>query len=159
MNNLKLEYSNCPLCKSEDNYIAYKKNYNIHIHNKSFYYPYKVVICNNCGMIFNNPLPTDKAIHIIYEHDLRFSQPSIYFREKQLNFISRNINNNENNKIFDIGAYEGLFLHLAKKRGYEVSGIEPSMEALKCANEKYGISLLHGFFDDDFVKITLKSII
>ncbi len=44
-------------------------------------------------------------------------------------------------KLLDIGAYTGVFLHLARQSGWEVSGIDPSSWAVSQAKIRYKINL------------------
>jgi len=47
-------------------------------------------------------------------------------------------------KILDVGCYAGIFLHEAKKAGYEVAGIEPSRWASEYARQKTGAQVWTG---------------
>jgi len=49
-------------------------------------------------------------------------------------------------KILEIGCYDGSFLNLFKKDGWNCQGVEPSVGA-KIAKEKYGLDVIGGFFE------------
>lgn len=46
--------------------------------------------------------------------------------------------------ILDVGFGTGLFLALAKQRGWQIDGIDTSAENIKKAREKFGLELLQG---------------
>ncbi|MFH0983969.1 MAG: methyltransferase domain-containing protein [Candidatus Omnitrophota bacterium] len=50
-------------------------------------------------------------------------------------------------KIFDVGCGNGLFLAVAKKRGWKVSGCEPSESNVVLAKSKFGVDIHCADFD------------
>jgi len=52
-------------------------------------------------------------------------------------------------KLFDIGCSSGNFLLLARKRGFEVYGMEVSEEAVKIAREKFGLNVVRALSFDE----------
>lgn len=46
--------------------------------------------------------------------------------------------------ILDVGCGPGFFLNFAKKRGWKVNGIEPSIDAVNYGKKKLGIKINHG---------------
>ena len=141
---------NCPLCNSIDHERIYKKEYKIWNKGKCFKWIAQQVICRECGMIFTNPQPTNKALKWFYESDTRFGKHLRYFKDTQLDFIQKNTPKNCKT-IFDIGAFEGIFLEIAKSRGYTVFGIEPSAEGVDRAMKEYKIKIVKGFFNKEFL--------
>jgi len=141
---------NCPLCNSQNFEIVYKRRYKMWSKNKLLVWLAQQVICKDCGMIFTNPQPTNKTLDWFYKSDMRYGKPSEFFRRSQIDFINNNILENCKT-IFDIGAFDGTFLNIAKNRGYNVSGIEPSEEGIHRAMEKYGIKIIKGFFNEEFL--------
>lgn len=57
-------------------------------------------------------------------------------------------------KLLDIGSATGIFLHLAKKQGFKVTGIEPSAYAAKIAQSQLNIPTTVNTFEN--VKIKSK---
>jgi len=100
-------------------------------------------------MIYTNPQPTGKTLTRYYTTALRYGEFNENYSETQLNFIEK-YSKKDFNSIFDIGAYNGAFLNLAKKRGYKTGGIEPSKEETRNAWSKYRINLYNGFFTNKF---------
>lgn len=135
---------NCPVCQSAEIKYYHQKN------------NYKIYHCFNCDLVFVWPLPTNLADiyqegyfqinglesgcgYINYEQE-RNSMNKIF--EKYLKIIEKFT---KSRKIFDIGAANGHFLGLAKKRGWQTSGIEISHYAAQKAAEK-GEEVLVGQF-------------
>lgn len=141
---------NCPICNSQDYANIYKKEYRLWIKNKLFIWPAQQVICKHCGMIFTNPQPTNKTLEWFYGSDMRYGEQSEFFRESQIEFIYNNTSENCKT-IFDIGAFNGTFLNIARSKGYTVFGIEPSEEGVQEAMNKYGIRIIKGFFNEYFL--------
>jgi len=54
-------------------------------------------------------------------------------------------------KVLDIGCYDGYFLSLIKRKGYEVQGIEPN-PASEIAKQKYGIPIIKDYFSNKYYK-------
>ena len=50
--------------------------------------------------------------------------------------------------FLDVGAATGILIHLACGRGWEADGIEPSAWAVKYAQEKYGLNIKQGSFEE-----------
>src|SRR5258705_2402935 len=56
-------------------------------------------------------------------------------------------------RVLDVGAAGGSFLAIAKRRGYEPIGCEPSSWMCRFAKERYGLDLIPGtIFDIDVQK-------
>jgi 2-polyprenyl-3-methyl-5-hydroxy-6-metoxy-1,4-benzoquinol methylase len=155
MENIESKQINCPVCNSQDYENIYKKEYRLWIKNDLLTWPAQQVICKNCGMIFTNPQPTNKTLKWFYESDMRYGEPSDFFRESQLEFIYNNTSENCKT-IFDIGAFNGTFLNIARRKGYAVFGIEPSEEGVQEAMDKYGIKIIKGFFSEIFLNFFSK---
>ncbi|MDE2222774.1 MAG: methyltransferase domain-containing protein [Candidatus Omnitrophica bacterium] len=97
----------------------------------------RIVKCCKCGLVYVNPqpdpgsMPIDRAAMVDFylqqEAGLRQSAKSI------LNFLKKL---DKTGRILDVGCANGLFLHEAKKLGWEVYGVEPSSWAVDYAVKK-----------------------
>ena len=104
-------------------------------------------ICGDCGHIFANPCPTPEHLFSLYG---RVEDP-LYEEEsagRSRNFlrILRRLEKfmPERGVLFDVGAATGILLDLARRRGWEPTGIEPSSWAVRAAADRYGIGLIEG---------------
>ena len=111
----------------------------------------QVVQCKKCGLIYINPRLKSEDIVKGYsegEDENFVSQAKgreITF-EKNLKLIEKYYK--VKGKILDIGTAGGTFLHVAKKHGWDVYGIEPNKWLCKWGKEKYGIEILPGILFD-----------
>ncbi|MDH7511494.1 MAG: class I SAM-dependent methyltransferase [Clostridiales bacterium] len=112
-------------------------------------------LCLDCGHIFANPCPSPDFIFSLYgevcdpEYEEEAAGRSRNFLPI-LESLERVIP--ERGALFDVGAATGILLDLARSRGWEPDGIEPSSWAVKTAAEKYGLALRHGPFETACLK-------
>ena len=104
-------------------------------------------ICGRCGHIFANPCPSAEYLTSLYRH----IEDPLYDDEaagRSKNFLSilRRLEKlvPEKGALFDVGAATGILLDLARRRGWEPAGIEPSSWAVKSAADKHGLGLIEG---------------
>jgi SAM-dependent methyltransferase len=104
-------------------------------------------ICVDCGHIFANPCPTPDLLASLY----RLVEDPLYEdeaggRSKNFRRILRRLEKliPEKGGLFDVGAATGILLDLARKRGWEPAGIEPSSWAVRMAGQKYRLKLFEG---------------
>lgn len=130
---------NCPNCGGSTKLWGKKNNFNL-------------FLCISCKLIFVSPLPDPKSVYnedyftgaslgfgyVDYDKD---KAPMVPAFNKYLDLFAKYGKNK--GKLFDVGAATGFFLNLAKKRGYEVSGVEMSEHATKLAQNK-GINVYSG---------------
>ena len=125
-----------------------------------------LVKCNDCGLVFVNPLPDEKEVLEEYTNfkDERFASQAegreITF-EKNLKDIEKY---KKNGKLLDIGTASGSFIYMAKKRGWDVEGIELNKYLIKWAKENYKLDIKQGTlfqnkFSNKFDVITLWDVL
>ncbi len=109
--------------------------------------PGPVVRCNRCGLVYAGSteqeqqwLDADVWTHYIEQ-----------LKWKNLNFSNR-IDGIERHrccgKLLEVGCYVGALLDIARKRGWDVSGIEPAVGPAKYARDVYGINVYHGYLSE-----------
>lgn len=127
--------------------------------------------CISCGFQFTNPRPSENEIGSYYKSENYVSHSSskkglinsLYniVRRKTLqtkvSWLNRNV---LGKKLLDIGCGTGHFLDLAKKKGYEVTGLEPDEDAREFAKKHHGIETLpletlYELANDSFDAITM----
>lgn len=153
----KIKKQRCNLCNS----VNYKLKYNIAYKDIIF----KIAKCEKCGLVFQNPLPTDKQIKEMYDKDyfngkgfdegvnyyegLKNKEAFDYIATSRIDNIEKFI---KKGKILDIGCGMGDFLDVAKKKGWNTHGVELSEYSSKIAKEKFGLDIFQGKIEDKLFK-------
>jgi 2-polyprenyl-3-methyl-5-hydroxy-6-metoxy-1,4-benzoquinol methylase len=113
--------------------------------------PLTNVICTHCGLIRVDPMPTDAELdryytdhyRLHYQSTLEPTPKSIERGRKgavaRLDALARFLKPGA--QILDIGAGGGEFLAEAKRRGFEVEGIEPSIGFARYAERTYAVNV------------------
>lgn len=153
----------CNICGSDQTGVLYDLN------------PLRVMICNNCKLIFVNPTLAGKE----YEEQYFGEEACHFFKDCKFGYSSdspviKDYNNvlctleNElggKGKILDVGCAMGVFLDVAKKRGWEPFGVEISEYASAYARDKFGLNVITGklrtanFPNDYFDAVTVQSVL
>jgi len=122
------------------------------------------VKCKKCGLYYANPRRTESI------NKVKSNQTcSKLYDGKKVNLKGRKIQFNyylekikkfkkQPGNILDIGCYEGLFLYAAKKRGWNVKGVEPNIGAAKFAKDELKLDvkqclLKDAKFDDNLFDV------
>lgn len=110
-----------------------------------------LVRCFDCGHLFANPVPDRGFLLSLYARveDAAYDEES---SGRSHNFL-RLLKTLESlapakGALFDAGAATGLFLDLARERGWSVAGVEASAWSVRCAKSKYGLDLMPGAVED-----------
>jgi 2-polyprenyl-3-methyl-5-hydroxy-6-metoxy-1,4-benzoquinol methylase len=136
----------CKLCDSVKKKVRYSVD------------GYDVVQCNGCGVVF---LDLHDAVNVsgLYSSDYYLERQEYYLK----NSIVDPLHGFENpaivdfreglklvesfkhaGKILDVGCGMGIFLSMAKERGWEVSGVDISDYAVSFARERFGLNCFVG---------------
>ncbi len=96
----------------------------------------RIVRCRACGLVYTNPRYRCDAIVDAYEavQDPTYvaeSQARIKTFAKSLDLIERY--HPQRGRLLDVGCYTGVFLQVARSRGWKVQGLEPSQWACALA--------------------------
>lgn len=149
--------SQCPVCQGSGRKARYRIKQSI------------VYQCIECWLKYLDPCLSAHAMRSAYESEQSLmsyhafhqgyygygdlSKPSKTLREYahgldllenilDVRYLSRK------GTIFDVGFGSGLFLALARKRGWEVDGLDSSATNLKMVQERYGLQLTQGSFEE-----------
>lgn len=116
--------------------------------------------CLQCGLIFKKTIIETKEIQKTYNDKNYFSSYLENYKEfvkvfdQMLNLIEKH---KTPGRILDIGCGVGLLLYLAKKRGWEASGIEISKFASNFAKNKLKLNVINSdnldTFQDNFFDV------
>ncbi|HET7840528.1 MAG TPA: class I SAM-dependent methyltransferase, partial [Terriglobia bacterium] len=97
-----------------------------------------IVQCLECGLIYENPREAEAAIESQYE---QVEDPT-YERETGgrvrtfTKLLERIETFTKPGRLVDVGCYMGVFLEVARQRGWQTKGIEPSAWAARKAVQK-----------------------
>jgi len=106
--------------------------------------------CQDCSHIFANPCPSPEFLSSLYsEVEDPLYEEEARGRSKNFLRILKHIEriHPPRGTLFDVGAATGIFLNLARQRGWEVDGTETSSWAVRLAEEKYNLKLRAGSFE------------
>jgi 2-polyprenyl-3-methyl-5-hydroxy-6-metoxy-1,4-benzoquinol methylase len=129
-----------------------------------------LVKCEECGLVFRNPMPSDKKITDYYKKSYSdiFDEEKIKSHRQEifLNFL-KNARRylSRGRRLLDVGCGYGFFLNLAKDQGWEVYGVELSKDACQFAQRKLGSNIFCGglkeasFLSDHFDVVTLWNVL
>lgn len=129
----KANYS-CILCSSSQRHPFIRKDY------------YTYVRCADCGLIYLNPRPLPEELSVYYNRDYLVN-PTIYLRgrrdaEELLDYIE--CYRDKKGCLLEIGSSYGLFLDVARKRGWNVKGVEISKKAVLFAKREFHLDVFEG---------------
>jgi 2-polyprenyl-3-methyl-5-hydroxy-6-metoxy-1,4-benzoquinol methylase len=141
----------CILCQKNDFKIVSSRDSK----NNSYL---KVVFCKGCGMIQQDPIPSEKEVNEYYSNEYRqdYKKTSIpkikhvyragHLALERINFLKeRNI---IEGNLLDVGAGGGEFTYLSRRLGFISQGIEPNIGYSNYARTEYGINLQTGQLAD-----------
>ncbi len=107
-------------------------------------------VCDDCGHFFADPCPTPGFIGSLYGG----LEDPLYEEEAEgraMNFrrVLARLERlrPEKGRLFDVGAATGILMNLARERGWEVNGVEPSAWAVAFARDRYGLAVREGVFE------------
>ena len=149
--NDKAEHSHCLICNcgQYEKVIGYDEHF--------------LVRCINCNFVFSSKIPSDEELQKQYNDYGRDDYFSSITEKRYNELLDRFEKYRKTNKILDIGCGIGLFLEVAKKRGWEVYGTEYTEKAVEICKSK-GIETYYGklnprHYDEKFDVITSFEVI
>ncbi len=94
-----------------------------------------IVRCTRCGFVYQNPQPDPECVLTAYENvvDERYAEE----REGRVHTFGRAVDEIEefatSGRLLDIGSHLGVFVEVARQRGWDAEGVEPSRWAVDVA--------------------------
>lgn len=153
LNKINLNKKICPVCGAEVN-----ENNIVDIVENIWKADKNVYECNNCKLYFIE-YPTQEETEFLYKSDFYTKNDNpiykfINYKMKyaralnRFNYIKKFIKKNDNLKVLEIGASDGLLLSIFKKWNINVDGYELNENCRKTASKKYGIEMREDFLKD-----------
>lgn len=124
---------------------------------------YSIIKCKTCKFTHVNPIPTNKELSLLYTNDYykKIKPYYIHGNEKEIEYLDYTFNekldtiekllSSKSKRVLDIGSGPGFFLRRAKRRGWDVLGIEPSLIACNYS-KKHNIPTIQKFFYEVDIK-------
>jgi 2-polyprenyl-3-methyl-5-hydroxy-6-metoxy-1,4-benzoquinol methylase len=139
----------CPLCKStKSGTFTVAKDYNWGVSGS-----FTFLRCTDCGLVFQNPEGAKKSYSQIYPQFYgAYANGSSRDYEDKINTHANAIRGRAletflaSGTLFDVGCGSGFFLKFMKRRGWDVSGLDPAKEHVAFAKERLKIKNVHQGF-------------
>jgi len=143
----------CDLCGSKHQVVVYKSSSKKKAKSQTAYSisqaevlpPERIIKCISCGLVFVPPGEDTKRLLDEYaqglvDEEYISEEPG---RRKTAAIVLNKLKKYKNggNCLLDIGCSAGFFLDEAKKRGWSVEGVDPSVWAAEFAQERFGIKV------------------
>jgi len=122
---------------------------------------FSIIECTPCGFKHIDPLLSEEELTKFYEKDFYSKEKPDYFKDTQEdlawwmatynNYYSLLEKHTKGRKILDVGSGPGHFLLCGKKRGWDVIGFEPSVEAWKYSKGRK-LQVVNNFFNYETAK-------
>lgn len=141
----------CLICQSDAASLRYRLT------------DFSIYRCERCAQVYLWPLPSEEAIRATFEalystgdttlpelrgyYDFCFddapTNPLVELYGSWLDALERR---HAPGTLFDVGCGTGLFLAVARRRGWQPSGVDDSAEATAHARERFGLTVETGDF-------------
>lgn len=158
-----MEHVRCNLCGADDARVRYPSTMtqengrpadpeHFRCTTLSYGEHYQIVECRLCGLVYTDPRRPAGAIWRDYEQvvDERYLKE----REGRIATFGRNIQaleklvpNHNGRRLLDVGAHVGVFVEVARERGWDAWGLEPSRWAVGLGRER-GLNMIQGGLRD-----------
>jgi len=115
--------------------------------------------CVDCRLVFRDNRPTPAETREMYDDpryvesdlfanwrtDYNADSPEVVMFQGALNRLEQRI---QRGSLLDVGCSKGLFLHLARQRGWTVRGIEVSQSAAEYARREFDLDVFTGTLEE-----------
>lgn len=113
--------------------------------------PFALVDCPTCGQAFMSPRLNEAGRTALYGN-AKYFDDGVYrstgaeamqrrWSVGRLDLIERHLGERPNRRIFEVGCAYGMFLEAARKRGFELGGLEYSAIAAETASARLGLPI------------------
>ena len=161
------EVVSCNLCGSvEHDIVGRRDRYGNRLVN---------VLCKGCGLVFVNPMPTEDEVAAFYHNEYRKSYHNAYAPRKKAilrankGAFLRHVHIapvlKPGDRVLDVGAGGGEFVHYMCEKGFDAHGIEPNEGFVDYARRTYGVPIQMAMWqtarleDESFDVITANHVV
>jgi SAM-dependent methyltransferase len=155
----------CLLCESKNSSIVWGQD------------GFQIARCTGCKVLFALNAPSQDELITLYDkgkltgaplQDIgREDGPPPAWKQNEQVSILKTLERlgMSGGSLLDVGAFSGMFMQNAKRRGFQVTGVEPIREAYVHLNEVLGLQVVHGdlhstpFPSDHFMVVSLLDVI
>lgn len=121
---------------------------------------FDVIECKGCLFKHIVPIPTEDELKKIYEDDYYSEEKPLYIEHMKEDWEWWNMTyddrfdsfeellDNDKRTILDVGSGAGIFLDRGRKRGWKVTGIEPSKQAFEYSRNELGLDIYNIFLNE-----------
>jgi SAM-dependent methyltransferase len=140
----------CPLCGSSNHKTLYEKVKDRHYKING---EFTIEKCNECSLVFLNPMPDDSVLVNLYPEDFysyqEFIGKSNQIKEFLKKFLLPGTGTKDPifdtpGKILDIGCGSGQFLSKMRDQGWQTYGVEVSNDAATLGKTSAGLDIFAG---------------
>lgn len=145
---------NCHICDSSKQLIILKHKNDRFI--KKLACPMiQYVLCQKCGLAFQNPQPERELLARFYqEGEFEIDMSEKYFRASKKDaqqksfWLKKYYGEGQGKKVLEIGSSAGILLDELRNDGWIVFGIEPSVSFSAYSRNYFGMNIQTGFLDE-----------
>ncbi len=110
--------------------------------------PSSLVRCNGCGLAYMNPRPSMEKEKEFYVHEYYEVAEGRHLNENREVYFQQAFQRIEasfkTGRLLDVGCSKGYFLDMARKRGWDVCGVDPSEGAVLFARNVLKLDVFAG---------------
>jgi SAM-dependent methyltransferase len=120
---------------------------------------FKMVRCENCGLIYLSPRPAPDEISEYYADNYACYRPSIANEtflpmkwarlvkyQQRRKMVEKYVG--QKGRVLDVGCATGLFLNEMQSAGWQSYGVEPIAYAAEYARQNFNLDVFNGFLKD-----------
>jgi SAM-dependent methyltransferase len=143
----------CPICASPDAELRYRLSH------------FEVLRCRGCALVYIWPRPSEDEIRAMFSSLYATGESSLPELRDYYGFCFDDVPSNplvqtyerwldaleavrEPGRLLDVGCGTGLFLAVARRRGWKPFGIDDCADATRHAREHFGLEVCDGEFAD-----------
>ncbi len=133
----------CVVCDSKESRLLWREKLPENLDSAQFSYKGeknyhgRIVECVTCGHRYVHPFPVSANTLYAEVEDPFYLQTEKYRVQTFMDFLNlKEAHVPTKGSLLDVGCYTGVFLQIAKERGYEVSGVELSTWAASVARSR-----------------------